>query len=135
MSIEYCVSVFVSPLLKHHLPNLRSLLQRSVRFSRLSVKGCNQSGMLCVGSPLSVSSRKKVYAGSRFPVACLSASVSIGFLHACLSLRVVTGSDNVTHLLEPLDLSVDLDVEDKLLLEYDDSPGTTRGTKLSIVCK
>ena len=28
---EHCASVFVSPLLKHHLPNLRSLFQRDVR--------------------------------------------------------------------------------------------------------
>ena len=46
--------------------------------------------MPCVGSSLFIS-----FAGSRFPVACLSWSVSIGFPHACLSLQVVTGSDNV----------------------------------------
>ena len=38
------------------------------------------------------------HAGSRFPVACWSRSVSIGFPHACLSLRVGTGSDNPNFL-------------------------------------
>ena len=84
--------------------------------------------MPCVGSSLFVSS-----AGSRFPVACLSWSVSIGFPHACSSLQVVTGSDNVANFLKWFDGSVDLDVEDKLLLGQNDSLDTTRGTKLSIV--
>ena len=56
---------------------------------QVTVKGCNQTGMPCVGSSLFIS-----FAGSRFPVACLSWSVSIGFPHACLPLRVVTGSDS-----------------------------------------
>ena len=56
--------------------------------SRLTVKGCNQTRMPCVGSSLFIS-----LAGS----------------------------------------SVDLDVEDKLLLDYDDSLDTTRNTELSIV--
>ena len=96
--------------------------------SWLTVKGCNQTSMPCVRSSLFIS-----FAGSRFPVAYLSWTVSIGFPHACLSLRVVTGSNDVPNFLEQLDWSVDLDVEDKLLLEHDDNPGTTRGTELSIV--
>ena len=63
------------------------------RSARLTVKGFNQSGMDCVGSSLFMS-----LAGSRFPMVCLSWSVSIGFRHACLSLRVVTGSNNVPNL-------------------------------------
>ena len=64
---KYCASVFVSPLLKHHLPSLRSLFHRNVRahvsrFFRFNVKGYNQSGMPCVGSSLFIS-----FAGSRFP--------------------------------------------------------------------
>ena len=35
--------------------------------------------------------------------------------------------------LEQVDWSFDLDVEDKMLLEYDDSLDTTRSTKLSTV--
>ena len=34
------------------------------------------------------------------PVTCLSGCVSIGFPHARLSLRVVTGSDNSPNFLE-----------------------------------
>ena len=133
---KYCASVFVSPLLKLHLPNLRSLFQRNVRahvsrFSGFTVKGYNQSGMPCVWSSLFISS--SLCAGPRFSVACLSWSVSIGFPRACLSLRVVTGSNNVPNFLKLFDWSVDLDVEDKMLLEYDDSLDTTRSTELSTV--
>ena len=90
------------------------------RSSRLAVKSCFQTRMPCVGSSLFIS-----FAGSRFPVACLLWSVSIGFPHACLSLRVVTGSGISPNFL--------LDVEDKMLLEYDDSLDTTRSSGLSVV--
>ena len=65
------------------------------RSSRLTVKGCNQTGMPCVGS-----SSFNSLAGSRFPVACLSWSDSIGFPHACLSLRVVTFSQSCSQFSE-----------------------------------
>ena len=87
--------------------------------------------MPCVGSSLFISSFS--CAGPRFPEASLSGSVCIGFPHACLSLRVVTGSDDVSDSPEELDWSFGLDVEAELLLEDDDNPGTTRGTKLSIL--
>ena len=77
--------------------------------------------MPCVGSSLFIS-----FAGSRFPVACLSWSVSVGFPHACMSLRVAAGSANVPNFLEWLEWSFDLDFEDKMLLEYDDNLDTTR---------
>ena len=107
--------------LKRHLPSLCSLFQRNLRahFSRSSrwtVTGCTQSRISCVGSSLYMPSENCSHVGSRFPAACLSGSVSIGFPHACLSLRVVTGSDNGPNFSEKK-LSVDLDVEDKLLLE------------------
>ena len=51
--------------------------------------------MPCVGSSLFIS-----FAGSRFSVASLSWSVNIGFAHACLSLRVVTGSNSVPNFSE-----------------------------------
>ena len=70
------------------------------RSSRSTVKGCNQSGIPCAGSSLYNLSEKCSCAGSRLPVACVSGSVSIGFPHACLSLRVVTGSDNSPKCLE-----------------------------------
>ena len=46
------------------------------------------------------SSRLLLRADSRFPVAGLSRSVSIGFPRAGLLLRVVTGSDEVPGLSE-----------------------------------
>ena len=125
---------YVSPLLKHTLHNLSSSLSEECantcvsRSCRLTVKGCSQSGMPCFGSSLFVS-----FAGPRIPEACLSRPVSIGFPHACLSLRVDTGSDNVPKFLQQLDWSVDLDIEDKMLLDYDDSLRTMRSTKLSTV--
>ena len=42
---EYCASVFVSPLLKHRLPNLSSLLQRSVRALRHQLLQINCEGL------------------------------------------------------------------------------------------
>ena len=123
----------MSPLSKCHLPNLRSLFQRGTcvsRSSKFSVKGCFQSGTPCVGSCSSISS--SVCAEPRFPEACLSGFVCIGFPHACLALRVVIGSDDVSDSPEDFDWSFGLDVEAELLLEDDDNPGTTRGTKLSI---
>ena len=91
--------------------------------SRLTVKGWNQTRMPFVGSSLFIS-----FAGSRFSVACFSWSVSVGFPHACMSLRVAAGSANVPNFLKWLDWSFDLDVEDKMLLEYDDNLDTTRST-------
>ena len=116
-----CFRFFVSPLLKHHLPNLRSLFQKSVRAHASPgppEKGCNQSGMLCVGSSSFISSFLR--AELRFP-------------EACLALRVFIGSDDVSDLPKEFDWSFGLDVEAELLLENDDNPGTTRGTKLSII--
>ena len=49
-----------------------------------------------VGSFLSISSL--LCAGQRFPVACLSGSVCIGFSHAVLSLQVVIGANNESSL-------------------------------------
>ena len=93
--------------LKRHLPNLCSLFQRNLRAhfstsSRLTVTGCTQSRISCVGSSLYMSSENFSHVGSRFPAACLSGSVSIGFPHACLSLRVVTGSDNGPNFSEKI---------------------------------
>ena len=73
------------------------------------------------------------FAGSRFPVACLSGSVSIGFPHACLSLRVVTGSDNSPNYWNNFTDPLFSMLKTKMLLEYDDSLGTTRSMELSIV--
>ena len=101
------------------------------RSSRLSLKGCNQSGMPRVGSSSFISST--LCAEPRFPEACLSGFVCVGFPHACLALRVVIGSDDVSDSPEELDCSFGLDVEAELLLEDDDNPGKTRGTKLSII--
>ena len=98
---------FLSPLLKHHLPKLRSLFQKECagtcvsKSSGLSVKSCNQSGMPCVGSSSFISS--SLCAGPRFPEASLSGSVCIAFPHARLSLRVVTGSGDVSDLPEEFD--------------------------------
>ena len=80
---KYCASICVSPLLKHHLPNLSSLSEECAstcasKSSRLTVKGYNQTRMPCVGSSFFIS-----FAGSRFLVVCLSESVSIGF-PACM---------------------------------------------------
>ena len=84
------------------------------RSSRFSEKGCNQSGMPCVGSSSFISS--SVCAELRFSEACLSRVVCIRFPHACLTLRVVIGSDDIS--------AIGLDVEAEQLLEDDDNPGT-----------
>ena len=96
---RYCASVFVSPLLKRRLPSVSSLFQKNVRAHtspsprHLPWRAATNQAYLALDPPCT-SRLKKSDAGSRFPVACLSGSVSIGFPHACLSLRVVTGSDN-----------------------------------------
>ena len=95
---------------------------------RFTVKSCTQTRMHCVGSSLFVSS-----AGSRCLVALLSWFVSIGYPHACWSLQIVIGRNNVPNFLEHFDWFVDLDVEDKLLPDYDDNLDTTRNTELSNV--
>ena len=86
--------------------------------------------MPCVGSSSFISS--SLCAEPRFPEACLSGFVCNGFPHACLALRVVIESDDVSDSQEVFDWPFGLDVEDKLLLEYDDSLDTTRSTKLFI---
>ena len=97
---EHCASVFcvstseASPSESEFVLSEESASKCASRSSRLTVKGCNQTGMPCVGSLLFIS-----FAGSRFSVACLSWSVSTGFPHARLSLRVVTGSDNGPNFL------------------------------------
>ena len=75
---------FLSPLLKHHLPNLSSLFQRNVRAhlsrsSRLTVKGCNQQE--CFALDLLCSSRLLVH-GSPWP-ACRDLSASVSRMHVC----------------------------------------------------
>ena len=91
---KYCASDLSPPLQGH--PNLSSLFQRNVRAhaspgpSKWSVKSCDQSGMPCVGSSLSISS---LFTEPRFPEAAFSGSFCIDPPHAGLSLRVVTGSD------------------------------------------
>ena len=60
----------------------------------MPVKGCNHSGVPCVGSSLSIPSF--LYAGPRFPVAGLSGSFCISFTLAGLSLRAFTGSEDVS---------------------------------------
>ena len=97
---------FVSPLLKHHLPNLSSLFQMNVRAHASPgprdylCRAVTHRECLALDPPCSSRLKDFSYAGSRFPVACLSGSVSIGFPRACLSLRVVTGSDNSPNFLE-----------------------------------
>ena len=93
--------MFISPLLKRHLPNLSSLFQRNVRAhfswsSRLNVKGCNQSRISCVWSSLYISSEKnrKLVHGFTWP-ACQDLSASVSRMHAChseswLNLIIVT---------------------------------------------
>ena len=87
---EYCASVFVSPLFKHHLPNLSSHLQSNVRahappgpLDQLCKAVTNQD---CLALDLPCSSHlKRNFAGSRFPVACLcqDLSTSVSRMHAC----------------------------------------------------
>ena len=80
---------FISPLLKRHLPNVSSLFQRNVRAhvsrsSRLTVKGCNQSGISCVGFSLYISSEKNCMLVHGFPWhACQDLSASASRMHAC----------------------------------------------------
>ena len=71
------------------------------RSSRFSVKGCNQSGMPCVGCSSFISSSFR--AEPRFPEARLSGLVCISFPHARLALRVVIGSDDVSDSPEEFD--------------------------------
>ena len=66
-----------------------------------------------------------------FPSLCLSGSVSIGFPQACLSLRVVTGSDNLSQFSEKFLLTRWFRCWRPTAAGIDDSPGTTRSTKLS----
>ena len=97
---RFCVSTFVaSPSESEFSLSEECASTCASRSSRLTVKGCNQTRMPCVGSSLFIS-----FAGSRFTVVCLSWSVSIGFPHACLSLRVVTGSNDVPNFLELIGL-------------------------------
>ena len=87
VSINTVLPFFVSPLLKHHLPNLRVFLSEGCagtcvsRAFRFSVKGCNRSGMPCVGSSSSISFS---CAEPRHPEACISGFVCIGLPQACL---------------------------------------------------
>ena len=112
---KHCASVFVylhfwSLTFRIWVHSFSGMCEHSAsRSTRLFVffKVCNQTRMPCVGSPLFIS-----FAGSRFLVACLPWSVSIGFPHACLSLRVCTGSDNGPNF-SGKEWSFVLDVEDK----------------------
>ena len=90
--------------------------------SRLSVNSSNHSGRSRNRSPDACSLLLflllfwDVFALRRFP-------------DACLSLRSVAGLEDV------LDESCGGDVEDELVPEFDDNPGTTRGTKISVLHK
>ena len=82
VSMNTVLPFLVPPLLKHHLPNLSSLWEECAstcasRSSRLTVKGCNQTGMPCVGSSLFIS-----FAGSRW-FADHDLSSSVSRMHAC----------------------------------------------------
>ena len=105
---KYDAPVFVSPLLKRHLPNPSSFFQRNVRaraspgpldyLSRaVTSQECLAMYLPCPSCP------KKNCSWVTVSVACLSGSISIGFPHAGLSLRVVTEYDNVPNFLERLD--------------------------------
>ena len=84
--LPFCVSTFEASHSESEFSFSKECADTCVsRSPRLSVKGCNQSGMPCVGSSLFISS--SLCADSRFPEASLSGSVCIGFLHARLSLR------------------------------------------------
>ena len=98
---------------------------------------------MCAGTGVSVSFRLSVNSSNhsgrsrkRSPVACLSLFVlflfcdvveSRRFPGACSSLRCSSGLEEV------LDESCSGDVEDELVPELDDNPGTTRGTTFSVL--
>ena len=76
----------MSPLSKHHLSESEFSLSEECastcasRSSRLTVKGCNQTGMPCIGSSSCVSSSWfTVPRGS----ACHDLSASVSRMHAC----------------------------------------------------
>ena len=84
------------------------------------------------------SSNHSGWSRKRFSVACLLLFFLFLFRDfvesrrspsACLSLRFVAGLEKV------LDESCGGDVEDELVPELDDNPGTTRGTKFSVLHK
>ena len=111
----FCIPTFEAPPSESEISLSEECASTCIsRSSRSSVKRCSQTRMPCVGSSLFLSSEKMCVLGHGFFVACLSGTVSIGFPHACLSLRVVTGSDKSPNFLELFDWSVDLDVEDEL---------------------
>ena len=86
LCFRFCVSTFETSPSESEFSLSEECASTCVsRSSRLTVKGCNQTRTPCVGSSLFISF-------ARFTVACLSWSVSIGFPHACLLLRVFTGS-------------------------------------------
>ena len=82
-SVFWCLHVWSSTF-----PNLSSLFQRNVRAhvsksSRLIVKGCNQTGMPCVGSSLSMSSFLCAEPTVCPGLPCQDLSASVSRMHAC----------------------------------------------------
>ena len=132
LRFRFCVSTFEASPSESEISLSEGCAGTCVsRSSGFSVKGCNQSGMSCVGFSSYISF--SVSAEPRLSEACLSGFVCIGFPHACLARRVVIGSVETSDLPEDFDWSFGLDVEAELLLKYDDSLDTTRGTELSII--
>ena len=108
LCFRYCVSTFeASPSESEIALSEECASTCASRSSRLTVKGCYQHR-----NALRWIFLVHLVCWFTVSVACLSWSVSIGFPHACLSLRVVTGSNHVLHFLKSSAWSFYLDVED-----------------------